>query len=250
MGARRIAFVALAMILTILSYVSSQEIMQRKSFIHPKGYKNTEEIPKELWHKLIKRIKTEGEKYRRLVVSLSEQAYLVTQKKHTDPPNVGYTKTFEKGTYHWVVCDKHLFNHYDKYVYNETTSSLPEFNFEVDFAMTYDKGFFDTSRMENITEIHCKDCNAYIGALKQHCPVYSDSFTWEVNSSALHFKKEKQLSQEELDKIDADDERDFMEVIKSFPRDEDMDKPEWNDDVKPGELGKYAWDDGTPPIEG
>ena len=67
---------------------------------------------KEMAKKIDKIEKTEAE----WKASLTAQEYYVLREKGTDRPgDYGYTKHFEKGTYHCRACDAQLFESGSKY---------------------------------------------------------------------------------------------------------------------------------------
>lgn len=115
---------------------------------------------------------------------LTPQQYYVLREKGTDRPgNYGYTKHFEKGTYHCAGCDAQLFESGTKY---ESHCGWPSFDDAIDGAVEYS---LDKSHGMIRTEITCTKCGGHLGHVFDDGPVETTGKRYCVNTSSLRFVK-------------------------------------------------------------
>ena len=108
-----------------------------------------------------KEIKTEQE-WKEI---LSPQEYYVLREKGTDRPgDGGYTKHFEKGTYHCAACDAQLFESGSKY---ESHCGWPSFDDAI-------KG---------------TNCEGHLGHIFDDGPADTTGKRYCVNTTSIRFKK-------------------------------------------------------------
>src|SRR5210317_2006938 len=89
---------------------------------------------------------------------LTPQQYYVLREKGTDRPgDGGYTKHFEKGTYHCAACDAQLFESGTKY---ESHCGWPSFDDAIEGAVEY---VLDKTHGMVRTEIICSNCGGHLG---------------------------------------------------------------------------------------
>lgn len=127
-------------------------------------------------------VKTEAE----WKASLTPQEYYVLREKGTDRPgNDGYTKHFEKGTYHCRACDAQLFESGSKY---ESHCGWPSFDDALPGTIDLTK---DTSLGMIRTEITCTKCNGHLGHIFDDGPKETTGKRYCVNTSSIKFVKAK-----------------------------------------------------------
>ena len=115
---------------------------------------------------------------------LSPQQYYVLREKGTDRPgNGGYTKHFEKGTYHCAACDAQLFESGTKY---ESHCGWPSFDDAIDGSVEY---HLDKSHGMIRTEITCTKCGGHLGHVFDDGPVDTTGKRYCVNTTSLRFVK-------------------------------------------------------------
>ena len=115
---------------------------------------------------------------------LTPQEYYVLREKGTDRPgNGGYTKHFEKGTYHCAGCDAQLFESGTKY---ESHCGWPSFDDAIEGAVEYS---LDKSHGMIRTEITCTKCGGHLGHVFDDGPVNTTGKRYCVNTSSLRFVK-------------------------------------------------------------
>jgi peptide-methionine (R)-S-oxide reductase len=115
---------------------------------------------------------------------LTPQQYYVLREKGTDRPgNGGYTKHFEKGTYHCAGCDAQLFESGTKY---ESHCGWPSFDDAIEGAVEYS---MDRSHGMIRTEITCTKCGGHLGHVFDDGPVDTTGKRYCVNTSSLRFVK-------------------------------------------------------------
>ena len=115
---------------------------------------------------------------------LTPQQYYVLRQKGTDRPgNDGYTKHFEKGTYHCAACDAQLFESGTKY---ESHCGWPSFDDAIDGAVEY---HLDKSHGMIRTELTCTKCGGHLGHVFDDGPVDTTGKGYCVNTSSLRFVK-------------------------------------------------------------
>ena len=137
---------------------------------------------KEMTKKTDKIVKTEAE----WKASLSPQEYYVIREKGTDRPgDYGYTKHFEKGTYHCRACDAQLFESGSKY---ESHCGWPSFDDAIPGTIDFKK---DSTLGMIRTEITCTKCNGHLGHIFDDGPKETTGKRYCVNTSSIKFVKAK-----------------------------------------------------------
>ena len=127
-----------------------------------------------------KEIKTEQE-WKEI---LSPQEYYVLREKGTDRPgDGGYTKHFEKGTYHCAACDAQLFESGSKY---ESHCGWPSFDDAIKGSVEY---VLDKSHGMIRTEIICTNCEGHLGHIFDDGPTDTTGKRYCVNTTSIRFKK-------------------------------------------------------------
>jgi len=112
-----------------------------------------------------------------------EQYYILRQKGTDMPGNGGYTKHFEKGTYHCAACDAQLFESGTKY---ESHCGWPSFDDAIDGAVEYS---VDKSHGMIRTEITCTQCGGHLGHVFDDGPRDTTGKRYCVNTTSLRFVK-------------------------------------------------------------
>ena len=144
--------------------------------------KKQKHLKKEMIKKTDKIVKTEAE----WKASLTPQEYYVLREKGTDRPgDYGYTKHFEKGTYHCRACDAQLFESGSKY---ESNCGWPSFDDAIPGTIDFTK---DTSLGMIRTEITCTKCNGHLGHIIDDGPKETTGNRYCVNTSSIKFVKAK-----------------------------------------------------------
>jgi len=160
-------------ILILVFSVSCTSIAQKKK----------EQAEKKIMTKKIdKVVKTDAE----WKAILSPQEYYVLREKGTDRPgDGGYTKHFEKGTYHCRACDAQLFESGSKY---ESHCGWPSFDDAIPGTIEFTR---DTSHGMIRTEITCTKCDGHIGHIFDDGPKETTGKRYCVNTSSIKFVKTK-----------------------------------------------------------
>ena len=115
---------------------------------------------------------------------LSPQQYYVLREKGTDRPgDGGYTKHFEKGTYHCAACDTQLFESGTKY---ESHCGWPSFDDAIEGSVEY---VLDKTHGMVRTEIICTNCNGHLGHVFDDGPQDTTGKRYCVNTSSIRFEK-------------------------------------------------------------
>lgn len=115
---------------------------------------------------------------------LTPQQYYVLREKGTDlPGDGGFTKHFEKGTYHCAGCNAQLFASNSKY---ESHCGWPSFDDALDGAVEY---VLDKSHGMIRTEIICTSCDGHLGHVFNDGPRETTGKRYCVNTSSLKFVK-------------------------------------------------------------
>ena len=115
---------------------------------------------------------------------LSPQEYYVLREKGTDRPgDGGYTKHFEKGTYHCAACDAQLFESGTKY---ESHCGWPSFDDAIKGSVEY---ILDKSHGMTRTEIVCTNCDGHLGHVFDDGPADTTGKRYCVNTSSIRFEK-------------------------------------------------------------
>ena len=115
---------------------------------------------------------------------LTEQEYYVLRQKGTDSPgDGGYTKHFEKGTYHCAACDAQLFESNSKY---ESHCGWPSFDDAIPGTIDLTK---DTTLGMVRTEITCTKCDGHLGHIFDDGPKETTGKRYCVNTSSIKFVK-------------------------------------------------------------
>ena len=112
-----------------------------------------------------------------------EQYYILRQKGTDMPGNGGFTKHFEKGTYHCAACDAQLFESGTKY---ESHCGWPSFDDAIDGAVEYS---LDKSHGMIRTEITCTKCGGHLGHVFDDGPRDTTGKRYCVNTTSLRFVK-------------------------------------------------------------
>ena len=112
-----------------------------------------------------------------------EQYYILRQKGTDMPGDGGYTKHFEKGTYHCAACDAQLFESGTKY---ESHCGWPSFDDAIDGAVEYS---MDRSHGMIRTEITCTKCGGHLGHVFEDGPRDTTGKRYCVNTTSLRFVK-------------------------------------------------------------
>ena len=141
----------------------------------------TQALPAQEASKMDKKVnKTESE-WKEI---LSPQQYYVLREKGTDRPGEeGYTKHFEKGTYHCAACDAQLFESGTKY---ESHCGWPSFDDAIEGAVEYT---IDKTHGMIRTEITCTSCGGHLGHIFDDGPRDTTGKRFCVNTSSLTFVK-------------------------------------------------------------
>ena len=115
---------------------------------------------------------------------LTPKEYYILRQKRTDMPgDGGYTKHFEKGTYHCAACDAQLFESGTKY---ESHCGWPSFDDAIDGAVEY---HLDKSHGMIRTEITCSRCGGHLGHVFDDGPRDTTGKRYCVNTTSLRFVK-------------------------------------------------------------
>ncbi len=112
-----------------------------------------------------------------------EQYYILRQKGTDMPGDGGYTKHFEKGTYHCAACDAQLFESGTKY---DSHCGWPSFDDAIDGAVEYS---MDRSHGMIRTEITCTKCGGHLGHVFDDGPRETTGKRYCVNTTSLRFVK-------------------------------------------------------------
>jgi peptide-methionine (R)-S-oxide reductase len=117
---------------------------------------------------------------------LTDQEYYVLREKGTDQPgDNGYTKHFEKGTYHCAGCNAMLFESGTKY---ESHCGWPSFDDAIDGAVKFT---LDKSHGMVRTEITCTSCGGHLGHIFDDGPKDTTGKRYCVNTTSIKFEKSK-----------------------------------------------------------
>jgi len=116
--------------------------------------------------------------------TLTDQEYYVLREKGTDRPgDYGYTKHFEKGTYHCRACDAQLFESGSKY---ESHCGWPSFDDAIPGTIDFTK---DSTLGMIRTEITCTKCDGHLGHIFDDGPQDTTGKRYCVNTSSIKFVK-------------------------------------------------------------
>ena len=160
-------------ILILVFSVSCTSVAQEKKQKNP---------TKEMTKKADKVVKTEAE----WQTALSPQEYYVLREKGTDRPgDGGYTKHFEKGTYHCRACDAQLFESGSKFA---SDCGWPSFDDAIAGTIEFTK---DSTLGMVRTEITCTKCDGHIGHIFDDGPKETTGKRYCVNTSSIKFVKTK-----------------------------------------------------------
>jgi len=115
---------------------------------------------------------------------LSPQQYYVLREKGTDRPgDSGYTKHFEKGTYHCAACNAQLFESNTKY---ESHCGWPSFDDAIKGTVDFN---LDTTVGMTRTEITCTNCGGHLGHIFDDGPKETTGKRYCVNTTSIRFEK-------------------------------------------------------------
>ncbi len=115
---------------------------------------------------------------------LSPQQYYVLREKGTDRPgDSGYTKHFEKGTYHCAACNAQLFKSNTKY---ESHCGWPSFDDAIKGTVDFN---LDTTVGMTRTEITCTNCGGHLGHIFDDGPKETTGKRYCVNTTSIRFEK-------------------------------------------------------------
>jgi len=115
---------------------------------------------------------------------LTDQEYYVLRQKGTDRPgDGGYTKHFDKGTYHCRACDTQLFKSGSKY---ESHCGWPSFDDAIIGTIDFTK---DRTLGMVRTEITCTSCGSHLGHIFDDGPKETTGKRYCVNTSSIKFVK-------------------------------------------------------------
>lgn len=118
---------------------------------------------------------------------LTPQQYYVLREKGTDRPgDTGYTKHFEKGTYHCAACNTQLFASNTKY---ESHCGWPSFDDAIKGSVTFTP---DTSHGMVRTEITCTNCGGHLGHIFDDGPKDTTGKRYCVNTTSIRFEKSEE----------------------------------------------------------
>jgi peptide-methionine (R)-S-oxide reductase len=117
---------------------------------------------------------------------LTAQQYYVLREKGTDRPgDGGYTKHFEKGTYHCAACDAQLFESGTKY---ESHCGWPSFDDSIEGSVEF---VLDKTHGMLRTEIICTNCEGHLGHIFDDGPADTTGKRYCVNTTSIRFEKSK-----------------------------------------------------------
>lgn len=117
---------------------------------------------------------------------LSPEQYRILREKGTDRPGEGgYTKHFEKGTYHCAACDAQLFESGTKY---ESHCGWPSFDDAIEDSVSY---IVDKTNGMIRTEIICSGCGGHLGHIFDDGPQDTTGKRYCVNTTSLRFEGPK-----------------------------------------------------------
>lgn len=115
---------------------------------------------------------------------LTPEEYYILRQKGTDRPgDGGYTKHFEKGTYHCAACDAQLFESGTKY---ESHCGWPSFDDAIEGSVEYS---MDRTHGMIRTEITCTKCGGHLGHVFDDGPRDTTGKRYCVNTTSLRFVK-------------------------------------------------------------
>ena len=116
---------------------------------------------------------------------LSPEQYYVLREKGTDRPgDGGYTKHFEKGTYHCAACDAQLFES-GQLNMNLTAAGLLS-TMRLKGSVEY---VVDKSHGMVRTEIICTNCDGHLGHIFDDGPAETTGKRYCVNTTSIRFEK-------------------------------------------------------------
>lgn len=118
---------------------------------------------------------------------LTPQQYYVLREKGTDRPgDSGYTKHFEKGTYHCTACNAQLFESNTKY---ESHCGWPSFDDAIKGTVDFT---LDNTLGMTRTEITCTNCGGHLGHIFDDGPKETTGKRYCVNTTSIRFEKSEE----------------------------------------------------------
>jgi peptide-methionine (R)-S-oxide reductase len=121
---------------------------------------------------------------------LTEEQYLVTRRKETEPPFTGkYWNNKANGIYKCVCCESPLFDSSAKF---DSGTGWPSFYEPIDEQNV--ETAVDFSLFTQRTEVLCRKCKAHLGHVFDDAPKPKGGLRYCINSAALNFEATRSQS--------------------------------------------------------